>query len=312
MRFCISIVTVFFLCISLFPQHAAAQIDPTFSVNTESLKKILTTAEYAALRDIIVAAKSAYAYIPETDTVLFSKNEDSVVPLASIIKLMVAVTASDILLPTDNVEIKVGDTVPYGEYGLVLGEKFTFETARHMMLIVSSNDMAWAIARTAGEKLIKNNPALAGRTPQAVFLEKMNAKAQEINLPTISSKSITGLDFQNGTAATAFGSAHEIAQLVNYIVTNYPVIAASARQSSVTVFSNVKSHTYQNTNKYLGAIQDLMLSKTGYTQMAGGNLAISRRISNDASVIVVVLGSGREERFFDTLAINNAIARIFQ
>jgi D-alanyl-D-alanine carboxypeptidase len=310
----------FFLCFFFFITillGLAQPIHPLFAqtdqeLNTEKLKKILTTSEYAALKDIIVAAKSAYAYIPETGTVLFSKNEQNAVPLASIIKLLVAVTATDILNEADTIEVKPGDTVPYGEYGLVIGEKFNFQDARHMMLIVSSNDMAWTIARVAGEKMIANDPLLTGKNPQTVFLEAMNTKASSLGLNTIFSRSITGLDFQNETVASSFGSAYDIAHLVSNIVENYPQVALGAKDAFVTVSSNIKSHTYQNTNKYLGSIQNLMLSKTGYTRMAGGNLAISRKMTDDSSVIVVVLGSGREQRFYDTLAINDAIMKVFQ
>ncbi len=276
------------------------------------LEKIMNKAEYDALNDIIIRASGAYVYVPETDTVLFSKNEDSVYSLASVIKLVVALQATDLILEDEIIEIRSGDTAPYGEYGLEVGEKFTFRDLRHIMLVASSNDAAWIIARHAGEKIIKSNPALVGKAPQLVFLDQMNLKSRSLGLQTISSRTVTGLDLQGESVASAFGSAKDVSKLVGIIIKDYPQISNDSRQLQIDVQSNVKVHSYNNTNKYLSTIDKLLLSKTGFTRMTGGNLVIARKINDNASVVVVVLGSDKEGRFLDTLTINSALGKVFQ
>lgn len=276
------------------------------------LENIMNKEEYKALHDLIIRASGAYAYVPETGTVLFSKNENEVHSLASVIKLLVAVQATDIIPEDEVITIKSGDLAPYGDYGFLIGEKFTFKNLRHIMLTASSNDAAWTLARVGGEKILAANPDIKGKTPQEAFLDLMNSKAKNIGLTSISTKSITGLDLNNETIASAFGSAKEVSLLVNYIIKKYPEISEDSRQSSIAIPSNLKMHEYSNTNKYLSTINDLLLSKTGYTKMTGGNLVIARKINDHASAIVVVLGSDREGRFIDTLTINSAIGRVFQ
>ena len=54
------------------------------------------------------------------------------------------------------------------------------------------------------------------------------------------------------------------------------------------------------------AISRLLLSKTGYTDLAGGNLALVFDAGIRHPVAVVVLGSSKEARFTDGIALVNA------
>ncbi len=54
-----------------------------------------------------------------------------------------------------------------------------------------------------------------------------------------------------------------------------------------------------NTNEALGEIPGLLMGKTGFTDLAGGNLAVVFEAGPARPIVVVVLGSTREGRFAD-------------
>jgi D-alanyl-D-alanine carboxypeptidase len=62
-------------------------------------------------------------------------------------------------------------------------------------------------------------------------------------------------------------------------------------------------NTNQDINSYFGA----EVSKTGYTDDAGGNLAVIVDVTLGHPVAIVVLGSTREGRFADVKKLYNAL-----
>ncbi len=65
-------------------------------------------------------------------------------------------------------------------------------------------------------------------------------------------------------------------------------------------------HPAENTNEYVNTIPGLQGSKTGYTELAGGNLAIVFDAGLDHPIAIVVLGSTLEGRFEDVDALVEA------
>ncbi len=66
-------------------------------------------------------------------------------------------------------------------------------------------------------------------------------------------------------------------------------------------------HDAINTNDIVSRIPNLIGSKTGYTDLAGGNLTVAFDAGFDRPIIITVLGSSREERFTDVLKLVNAV-----
>ena len=71
--------------------------------------------------------------------------------------------------------------------------------------------------------------------------------------------------------------------------------------------TNGDYHTTENTNEIVSKIPNLIGSKTGYTDLAGGNLTIAFDLGHNRPIIVTVLGSTRAERFTDVLTLVAAI-----
>jgi D-alanyl-D-alanine carboxypeptidase len=51
----------------------------------------------------------------------------------------------------------------------------------------------------------------------------------------------------------------------------------------------------------------LIASKTGYTDLAGGNLAVAFDAGVNRPIVIAVLGSSREERFSDVEKLASAV-----
>jgi D-alanyl-D-alanine carboxypeptidase (penicillin-binding protein 5/6) len=110
----------------------------------------------------------------------------------------------------------------------------------------------------------------------------------------------TGLDVEGETLGGAYGSAHDVAMLLAYILKHHPDLIAATREPrlSVTALGGI-THHIENTNVIAEDIPWLIGSKTGFTDLAGGNLAIVFDVGFSHPVVAVVLGSTKEERFSD-------------
>jgi D-alanyl-D-alanine carboxypeptidase len=116
----------------------------------------------------------------------------------------------------------------------------------------------------------------------------------------------TGLD-ESATMAGAYGSAEDIARLLAYgIRSNSDVFAATARDTMVITSESGTQHRAVNTNEALNAIPALIAGKTGYTDLAGGNLAIAFDAGLERPMIIVVLGSTQDGRFEDMKTLVDA------
>lgn len=243
---------------------------------------------------VAIAGEAAYVFDIQTGQVLYEKNADVVLPLASVTKLMTALVAHELLSEDESVTISDASLRQYGNSGLLENETFHRQSLSDLVLMSSSNDGAYALAAAAGSLLSPNNSVSA-------FVKAMNIRAGELGLTHTSYKNTTGLDISPHESG-ADGTAADMAKLMTYIVKHAPDLLAYTTESTAEVRSEDGfSHDGQNTNFYIDEIPGLIGSKTGYTTLAGGNLVIAFNAGLDRPIVVVVLGSGRYERFTDVI-----------
>lgn len=248
---------------------------------------------------ISIRANAAYVFDVSENAVLFEKNPDEQLPLASITKLMTALVAYELLADTTEVPITLAATEQDGYSGLAQGESFSLQNILDLTLINSSNDGAYAIAAAAGSKIISDGDA-------STFVEAMNIKADELGLSNTYFRNPTGLDLSEAEGG-AYGSARDVAILMRHILTHYPQIIEKTTESDADIKSDQGSpHHVKNTNPTVANIEGLIGSKTGYTELAGGNLAIAFDAAYNRPIVVVVLGSSYSARFDDVLALSEA------
>lgn len=248
-----------------------------------------------AFDDVTLNAKSAIVWDVTTQRVLFNKNADEQLPLASITKLMTALVVYELIDPEARVAITLDALEAEGDSGFVDGEEFTMQNLADLTLISSSNDGASALSATAGGSI------RADANPEVAFVKAMNLKAEELGLTNTRFENSTGLDLSK-TRAGAYGSARDIALLMEYIITNVTDAVALTNLDVTTVNNEAgQYHIAKNTNESIHEIEGLIASKTGYTDLSGGNLVVAVNVGLNRPVIVTVLGSTQEGRFADTL-----------
>lgn len=248
-------------------------------------------------------ANSILVYNLNDDSVIYEKNVDEVMPLASLTKIMTAIIAMENLSTGEIVVIPKEALGLPGDNGLYADEKWTRDDLLKFMLITSSNDAARAVAMHVGE-LLPNDEA-EPRDSIDNFVFYMNRKMNDLGFSRTYFVNETGLDIsteENG----GYGTAREIAQLFGYAVTEYPEIFDSTSFGS----QNFKSldnldHTALNTNQSLGEVAGISASKTGFTNISGGNLVVSLDVKKEKPIILVVLGSTFNDRFTDINKLAN-------
>lgn len=193
------------------------------------------------------AAQAAIVVHPETGTVLYEKNADARLGIASTTKIMTALVVLEHCALEEPVEILPEYTAVEGSsMYLRAGETYTVEELLYGMMLVSGNDAALALAcHTAGSV--------------EAFADMMNDKARALGM--------TGSAFQNPNGLDAEGhysTARDMAALT---------CAAMANDTFCTIVSTrsatVGGQTLVNHNRLLRSYDGAIGVKTGYTKASG-------------------------------------------
>lgn len=216
-----------------------------------------------------------------TDKIIFKKDSDKKLPIASLTKLMTAVIVLDNYNLSDNIVVdKFADSQDPMKLDVKLGDKMPVESFLEIMLIESSNKSAYALSEKIGE---------------TKFVGLMNEKAKELGLQDTSFADPTGL------SPNDISSADDLTKLAEYILKNYPKIGDISRKKELYVygFGNV-----ENTDELLGEIPEIVCSKTGFTDAAKGCLLlVTNNPKNNDYIISVILGA--DDRFSEMEKIIN-------
>lgn len=263
--------------------------------NVHMAAEATTTRNTDAYKNLDLGAHSVIVWDIRDHKAIYEQNAGAVRPLASITKIMTAVTALDLVSKNTIVRVSPDSLSADGDSGLFADESWKLKDLLDLSLVMSSNDGASAIAAAAGNAYLGTEQSLAG---QAVFVRKMNEKASALGLSDMHFINPTGLDQGSQTGGT--GSARDVAKLFEYALKKYPEAIEATRYESISVTSlDQIRHTAVNTNLDINKIPGIIASKTGYTDYSGGNLAVVFDAGLNNPVVVVALGSTYEGRFSD-------------
>ncbi len=221
----------------------------------------------------VKSAISLQIYPSGREKILFEKNSEEILPIASLTKLMNAL----VILENSEVydfskEIVISEKAASQENvpeqgNLKPGERVKEKTLFDFMLIFSSNDSAYSLAEIIG---VDN------------FVQKMNEKAEILGLKNTHFANPTGLDpegfsFSPETKeAFNYSTAKDLAILAKYILKEFPLIYEIS-------LKNPYYRGFVSKNNIVGG-------KTGYTPEAGGCLILI--LARDSSYIInVILGT---------------------
>lgn len=219
-------------------------------------------------------------------SVIFAKNPDEKLAIASLTKLMTMVVAAQ-AFPLDKKVVVSPEAISkeWTRGRLSVGEKIEVGELLKMILVESSNDAAQALSEIPG---------------RASFVEMMNHRARELGLPSTHFATPSGLEDQDN-----FSTAQDLASLTIFILKKYPDIFAVSSQPSVIIRSENAEvhHRALNTDELissLGEIQGFRVvgGKTGYTDEAGGCLILVLQNEAGDSFINILLGARDAESRF--------------
>ncbi|MCX6722558.1 MAG: serine hydrolase, partial [Candidatus Staskawiczbacteria bacterium] len=209
----------------------------------------------------------------DVDKIIFEKDTDKKLPIASLTKLMTAVVVLDNYNLSDVIEVnKIADAQEPIKQDVKSGDIMPVESFLDIMLISSSNKSAYALSEKIGEKK---------------FVDLMNKKSKEIGLKNTFFADPTGLNYKN------ISTVNDLAKLAEYIIKNYPKIAeiSSSKELDIPEFGKII-----NTDHLLNEIPDIICSKTGFTIEANGCLLlVINNSKNNDYLINIILNS--DDRF---------------
>ncbi len=275
-----------------------ANVAAPLAINTQGAVRPARATSSDLYGSLSLNAKSIYVWDINAHKKLYSKNEHTVLPLASVTKMMMALVAVETLPRDTKVTIAPVDLLEEGNSGLVADEKWKLADLLNFTLVTSSNDGASAIASIAGAKILGAS-STDPFTDKKLFINRMNEKAAAIGLTQTSFHSESGLDLDSVTSG-AYGTSRDMAVLFEYILHKHPELFTPTTYGKMDVTSDSQIvHHVANTNTGVAAVTGIIGSKTGYTDLAGGNLVVVVDIGINHPVVISVLGSTRDGRFTD-------------
>ena len=229
--------------------------------------------------------RSSVALVIDQDTqeVLFSKNDQAVLPIASLTKLMTALIISEARLPLDELITITQDDVDTEKGSssrLRVGTTLTRGEALHLALMSSENRAAHALGRTYPGGL-------------SAFVAQMNAKARMLGMRDTQYVEPTGLSSRNQS------SAHDLATLAQAAYQDPLLREFSTSPGYQLAVGNRLLH-YNNTNRLVKHPEwDIGLQKTGYISEAGQCLVMQARVAGRKLIMVFLDSAGKLSRLAD-------------
>ncbi|MCI9482911.1 MAG: D-alanyl-D-alanine carboxypeptidase [Clostridiaceae bacterium] len=264
------------------------------------MKKTICAAACACLMLIQAAAlpamgplnaKSAALY-DSSGQMLYEYNADEALQPASVTKIMTLLLAMEAL---DRGEVQLTDMVTGSAYAssmggtqiwLKEGEQLTFDEMLKAIAVGSANDCAVAVAEH-----------LAGT--EAAFVERMNARAQELGCTNTTFINANGLDADGEKTLT---SAHDLA-LISVELLRHPKILDYTTIWMDTIRNG--EFSLANTNKMLKSYEGMIGLKTGYISQAGFCISAAAERSGMTLIATVMAAPTKEARTADVSSLLN-------
>ena len=241
----------------------------------------------AAQPDLTLNCRAVCLIDQDTGTVLYEKNADQQMPIASITKVMTLLLTFEAI---HDGRLTLDTLVPVSEHAyhmggsqiwLEPGEQFTLDEMIKAICVSSANDAAVAVAELVG-----------GSEP--AFVERMNARAAELGMEHTTFHNACGLDTEGHLS-----TARDVAIMSRQILTTCPEVLHYTGIWTDTLRGGATQLV--NTNKLLKRYNGITGLKTGTTSGAG--VCISASATRDGlNLIAVVLGAPSSKDRFEAAA----------
>jgi serine-type D-Ala-D-Ala endopeptidase (penicillin-binding protein 7) len=234
-----------------------------------------------------VRAAAAIVYNPQTGEVLWEENSHDQRSIASITKVMTAVTfLADGPDLSQRVAVTATDMRNASTTHIRTGQILSYDDLLHLLLIASDNAAARVLARTS-----------EGGT--AAFVGRMNEMAVHLGLTNTHYTDPSGLE------STNVSSAYDLSHLIAFAASD-ATIGSVMRTETYEAHASTGPIPIHSTNKLLGTDVDVRGGKTGFIAKSGYCLATLLQIPQGSQVAVVVLGAANSmTRFWEARHLFN-------
>lgn len=224
-----------------------------------------------------IDANALLALDLDTGEVLYEKNLEDNLPIASLTKIMTAVVALDLAKSDElfSVSDYASRQIPT-RIGVVPEEKLKLKELLDAILLTSANDAASVIQEGIDKKY-----------GASVFIKAMNEKAKFLGLTNTSFANPQGFDDREN-----YSTVKDLGVLTHYALKNYPEIAESVKKDYefLPADTNHKQFDLYNWNGLIGVYPDTIGMKIGNTGSAGKTtMVVSNR--EGKKILAVVLGA---------------------
>ena len=245
------------------------------------------------INEILSESKSAYLIDQNTQTIIYSKNENGRYPIASMCKVMTLLLCFDAL---NNNEIELSEPITISENAANMGGSQVFLEANGQytvgeliksIIVASANDACVAMA----ERLCGS---------EDIFVQKMNEKATELGMNDTVFVNCTGLPKPG-----QYSSAKDVAKMFSELIKNKEYFRFSRIWTDVVKHPKDRLTEISNTNKLIRFYQGCDGGKTGYTSEAGHCLVATATRNAMRLICVVISSPDSKTRFKEVSAMFN-------
>ena len=217
-----------------------------------------------------ISATAAVLMDADTGEILYEKNAQQQMLIASITKIMTALVALESAPLQQEITVTQAHMVEGSSMYLAPGERVTVEELLYGLMLCSGNDAALALAEGCCGSV-------------EAFVAQMNDKAAQLGMTGTSFANPNGLDDENH-----YSTALDMARLAAYAVRN----PAFVRLCSTMQMSTAQ-RTMSNHNRLLRSLEGCIGLKTGYT-MAAGRTLVSCVVRDGRTLVAVTLQDGND------------------
>ncbi|WP_016686584.1 serine hydrolase [Neisseria sicca] len=250
-------------------QNFPTQNDPMEAFALSHAQKIEAQAMMAGP---LLTSQAALIFNNKTGEILYQKNADRVMPIASISKLMSAMVVLDARLDmNERITITADEIDRLKGTGsrLAVGTTLTRGELLLLSLMSSENRATHALGRTYPGGM-------------SAFVSAMNAKAQSLGMYSSRFYEPTGLNFQN------VSTANDLNRMVA-AASKYPLINKNSTSNYGSVWTANGRQNYKNSNALVReGGWNIELQKTGYIREAGRSMVVKANVQNQPITIVLL------------------------
>ena len=290
--------------------------------HTPSAVEVFGTGTENGQEELKLYARSAVLLDADSGRILYGKNEDTPMPMASTTKIMTLIVALELEEEDETASVSsYAASQPKVHLGMQAEETFYLEDLYYSLMLESHNDSAVCIAEHFGNRLLGREAADGGeeksREAVAAFVNLMNEKAESLGLKKTFFVTPNGLDAQqtdpDGTVHTHETTAAELARIMKYCITESPkkekfLNITGAMSYSFSDADGKRSFSCTNHNAFLQMMEGALSGKTGFTAKAG-YCYVGALKRDDRTFIVALLACGwpnnRSYKWVDTRKLMN-------